>query len=434
MNTIEVLAKEMNIQKTQLEGLRLLIAASGSIAAVKTPLLVSELIKSGAEVRCVITPSASKIISPISLSTLSRHRCYQDKDQWNPRETKPLHISLAEWADIIIVAPLSASSLARWVNGLGDTLLANVLLASERPIIAAAAMNTGMWQNPAVKRNWEVLSNYPQIIKLQPSSGLLACDRIGEGRMVSNEIIQLAIQSASITKNEKSELKKDFVGLKVLVTAGATIEYIDPARQFSNKSTGLMGVLIAQAAQLRGASVDLIYGDLRLPMSLLEGLNAFNISTSKEMQKVLGELHPFADVIVMAAAVSDIRKKNLDCQKKIKKENLIKSFQEDLEIVPDLISELNAKKTNSQLTLGFSALTGSDEEIKKIGEEKRIKKSCDLLMANPIDRPNQGFGNYPNEGILLGPNKMALKMEKESKFKLANKLLDEILVYKFKES
>ena len=424
----------MNINEPQpLKGLKLLVAASGSIAAVKTPLLVSELIQAGAEVKCVVTPSGTKLISPLSLSTLSRNKCFQDKDQWNPEEPKPLHISLSEWADIIIVAPLSASSLSRWVNGLADNLLASILLASESPIIAAAAMNTGMWQNSGVRKNWELLDDYPQVVKLSPSTGLLACDRIGEGKMISNEIIELAIESVFIRKNNQSQLKKDLIGLKVLVTAGPTIEKLDPARHLSNKSTGRMGVLIAQAAKLRGASVDLIHGELQLPISLIEGLNTFEISNGLEMQKALKKLQPLADVIVMAAAVSDLRNKSKEVSSKLRKEILIKSFQENLEIVPDLLSEVNSRKSNNQVSLAFSALTGSDKEIQELGEAKRIKKSCDLLMANPIDRLDQGFGNNPNGGFLLGPNKMVLKMEVQSKLKLAHKLLDEILLSRVKK-
>jgi len=416
-----------------LKGLKLLVAATGSIAAVKTPLLVSELVKSGAEVRCVITPSASHLVSPLALSTLSRHKCYQDNDQWDPKESKPLHIALSEWADIIIVAPLSASSLARWVNGLGDNLLASILLATESPIIAAAAMNTGMWKNTAVTKNWDSLDQYPNIIKLSPSSGLLACDRIGEGRMVNNEIIQLAIQSAAITSAQKSIIKKDLIGLKILVTAGATIEGLDPARQLSNKSSGRMGVFIAQAARFRGASVDLIHGDLRIPSQFIEGLSTFHISNALDMQKVLSDLLPLSDLIIMAAAVSDLRKKSVSNSKKIKKDKLIEVFQKDLEIVPDLLTEINNRKSTHQLTIGFSALTGSDEEIKVSGEGKRIDKGCDLLMANPIDRTNQGFGNNPNGGFLLGPHHMVIEMPVKSKFELANQLLDEILDFKSKK-
>jgi len=260
----------MNIETScPLEGRRLLVAASGSIAAVKTPLLVSALIKAGAEVRCTITPSAARLVSPLALATLSRNRCYQDIDQWNPQESKPLHIALAEWAEIVVVAPLSASSLARWTQGLADGLLASLLLACECPVIAAPAMNTAMWENLAIKSNWQKIKQNRRVLPLPPSSGLLACDRLGDGRMVDPEIIQLAIASALIQKDQNGLLKNDWVGKSLLVTSGPTIEPLDPARVLTNRSSGRMGVILAQAARFRGAKVDLVHGPLQLPKSWL---------------------------------------------------------------------------------------------------------------------------------------------------------------------
>lgn len=423
----------MNIeQDLSQKGRRILIAITGSIAAVKTPMIVSSLIKAGAEIRCVVTPSASRLVSPLSLSTLSRNRCYQDQDQWDPKESKPLHIELAEWAEIIVVAPLSASSLARWVHGLADGLLANILLASETPVIAAAAMNTGMWENISVKQNWAALDNFPRVIKLDPSKGLLACDRIGEGKMANTEVIQLAIESAFIRITNNPFLKRDWEDLNLLVTAGATIESLDPARQISNKSTGLMGVLICQAAKLRGANVDLIHGNIQISEFLLEGLNTFKALDADEMQNKLKILQCSADVIAMNAAVSDVRKKGGENQNKLQKELLIQSLSNDLELVPDLLSQLCSKKNPNQVILGFAALTGTDKEIKALAEAKRIQKGCDLILANPIDRPKQGFGENLNGGFLLGSNGLVKEIPIQSKFELANKLLDELLEFKSK--
>ena len=153
----------MKTEAGGLQGRRILVAASGSIAAVKTPQLVSALVKAGAEVRCVVTPSAAQLVSAVALASLSRHCCYQDDDQWDPRQPRPLHVALAEWAELVIVAPLSATTLARWTQGLGDGLLASLLLACECPVVAAAAMNTGMWSQPAVRRNWALLGDDPRV-------------------------------------------------------------------------------------------------------------------------------------------------------------------------------------------------------------------------------------------------------------------------------
>ena len=199
----------MKTESGALQGRRILVAVSGSIAAVKTPLLVSALVKSGAQVRCVVTPSAAQLVSAVALASLSRHRCYQDDDQWDPREPRPLHVALAEWAELVIVAPLSASTLARWTQGLGDGLLASLLLACECPVVAAAAMNTGMWSQPAVRRNWALLAEDPRVLRLAPESGLLACDRIGDGRMADPELIRLAAESALLTHASNGSLPWD---------------------------------------------------------------------------------------------------------------------------------------------------------------------------------------------------------------------------------
>ena len=164
-------------QTATLSKKKILVAITGSIAAVKAPILISRLIKAGAEVRCVLTQSASKLVSPLSLSTLSRNRCYEDKDQWDPRQERPLHIELAEWADLIAIAPLSASSLSRWVNGLSEGLAASVLLASERPVIAAAAMNTGMWNHPVTEEHLDKLEKWGFEI-IRPISKVLMCGEV----------------------------------------------------------------------------------------------------------------------------------------------------------------------------------------------------------------------------------------------------------------
>jgi len=413
-----------------LEGRRLLIAVSGSIAAVKTPMLISSLIKAGAEVRCVITPSAAKLVSPIALATLSRNRCYEEADQWSSNEPRPLHIALAEWAELIVVSPLSASSLARWAQGLADGLLASLLLACECPVIAAPAMNTGMWNNPAVLKNWDQLKCNKKILPLYPSNGLLACDRIGEGRMVDPELIQLAIESALIMKDKNGLLHRDWQGKRLLVTSGPTIEALDPARVITNRSSGRMGVLIAQAARFRGAQVDLIHGPLHLPQSWLEGLKTHPINDSIEMKKRLNESQTTADAVVMAAAIADIRKKGGSIPNKLSKESLLRSMEKNFEVVPDLLVEIVNRRLPGQIILGFAALTGDDVQIKELGREKKDRKGCDLLMANPIDRIGQGFDRNLNGGFLLGPNGSVKSIPVTSKLSLAHQLLDALIALK----
>ncbi len=410
-----------------LKGRRILVAVSGSIAAVKTPLLVSSLIKSGAEVRCVITPSAANLISPVSLASLSRNRCFQDEDQWSCKEPKPLHIALSEWADLIVMAPLSASTLSRWTQGLAEGLVASLLLACEKPIIAAAAMNTAMWSNPAIKKNWETLKTYKNLLCLEPSEGLLACDRIGEGRMVPNELIELSIESAFFQLENGKSIKKDLLGLRLLTTAGPTVESLDQARLLTNRSSGRMGVLLAQAAKLRGAKVDLVHGPLQTPKGWLAGLNTYQIKDANEMRTLLKELQLNANAVVMAAAIADLRLKNNQEYKKLRKKDLLEVIKQGLEQVPDLLEELAVNRPPGQVLLGFAALTGEDKEIQNLGEIKRAQKDCDLLMANPIDRDGQGFEVNTNGGWLIGRNGMVRYIPVTSKIALAHNLLDELL-------
>ena len=413
------------INSTSLSRKKILVAVTGSIAAVKAPILVSRLIKAGAEVKCVITQSATNLVSPLSLSTLSRNKCYQDKDQWADSQTKPLHIALAEWAELIIVAPLSATSLSKFTSGSADGLLASILLASQSQIVMAAAMNTSMWENQSVKKNWNYVKTIDQVITLEPSSGLLACDRVGNGKMVNLDIIEMASESAFIFHAENKFLTKDLKDIRFLISAGPTVEALDAARQLTNRSSGKMGVLIAQAAKLRGAEVDLVHGPVSVQQDLLEGLNTYPVRSSNEMGAKIDDLQPSAQVIVMAAAVSDF-KNNSPSEQKISKEFFLKSIFDDLEMTSDLIKNQTKKKLENQIFLGFAAETGSDNEIIEKGEKKRVSKGCDLLMANPIDRAGQGFDENFNSGFLLGPKKMVKKLSFSTKLAISHQLLDEI--------
>ena len=413
------------INSTSLSGKKILVAVTGSIAAVKAPILVSRLIKAGAEVKCVITQSATNLVSPLSLSTLSRNKCYQDKDQWADSQTKPLHIALAEWAELIIVAPLSATSLSKFTSGSADGLLASILLASQSQIVMAAAMNTSMWESQSVKKNWNYVKTIDQVITLEPSAGLLACDRVGDGKMVNLDIIEMASESAFIFHAENKFLTKDLKDIRFLISAGPTVEALDAARQLTNRSSGKMGVLIAQAAKLRGAEVDLVHGPVSVQQDLLEGLNTYPVRSSNEMGAKIDDLQPSAQVIVMAAAVSDF-KNNSPSEQKISKEFFLKSIFDDLEMTSDLIKNQTKKKLENQIFLGFAAETGSDNEIIEKGENKRVSKGCDLLMANPIDRAGQGFDENFNSGFLLGPKKMVKKLSFSTKLAISHQLLDEI--------
>ena len=406
-------------------GRRVLVAVSGSIAAVKTPLLVSALIKAGAEVRCLVTYRGAALVSPVALASLSRHRCYLEADQWDPAASRPLHIELAEWAELIIVAPLSSSSLARWSQGSADGLLASVLLATEVPVIAAPAMNTAMWRHPAVQGNWLRIQSFPAVVPLLPALGLLACDRVGDGRMADPLLIELAAASVFSRGSVTPDATLDWSGLSVLVSAGPTQESIDPARFLSNRSSGRMGVLLAQAARFRGACVHLVHGPLDLPDAWLEGLQCTAVESAAELGSALLLAQPGSDVLVMAAAVADLRRDG-PLPSKLTKLELQQALTSGWTEVPDLLTNLSRQRRSEQLVLGFTALTGSDAHLLERAESKRLAKGCDLMMVNPVDRDGQGFGDLPNGGWLLGDG-WRRELPVTPKLSLAHQLLDALI-------
>jgi phosphopantothenoylcysteine decarboxylase/phosphopantothenate--cysteine ligase len=397
-----------------LAGRRVLVLISGSIAAVKLPLIVSALVQRGAQVRCVLSPSAEKLVSAVALASLSRAPCHIDADQWSHRAARPLHIELAEWAEVVLLAPLSATSLARWVQGLADTLLASTLLACEAPVLAAAAMNSAMWSAAPVRRNWQELQGWERVLPVDPGRGLLACDRFGDGRMAASAVLMLALESLLLRG-----WRRDWQGRRLLVSAGPTREPLDLARCMTNPSTGRMGVLLAQAARLRGARVDLVHGPLAVDSEWLEGLECHPITTAEELQGALERLQVGADAVAMAAAVADHRRVSPQAAK-LAKQELEASFAGGWQAVPDLLEDLVRRRPPGQVILGFAAQSG---DVLAQARAKFARKGCDLLFANPIDRPGAGFGAATNEGWLLGPGDQERRIGPGGKLAVAEALL-----------
>jgi phosphopantothenoylcysteine decarboxylase / phosphopantothenate---cysteine ligase len=403
-----------------LAGRRILVGISGSIAAVKLPLLVSALVQRGALVRCVLTPSAARLVSAQSLACLSRQPCHLDADQWSHQSARPLHVELAEWAELVLVAPLSATSLGRWLHGLGDTLLASTLLACEAPVLVAPAMNTAMWSSPGVGANWQQLRGWPRVLPIAPAAGLLACDRRGDGRMADPELLLLALESLALWG-----WRRDWQGLSLLVSAGPTREPLDPARCLTNPSTGRMGVLLAQAARLRGARVELVHGPLQVPQAWLEGLSCRTVTTAAEMERALRQAQPQADAIAMAAAVADHRRA-APLPRKLAKQELETELARGWQAVPDILQGLVQRRPPGQAILGFAAHSG---DVLAQAQAKWGRKGCQLLFANPIDQPGAGFAATGNRGWLLGPRAdQVLELGPASKLALAHRLLSALLL------
>ena len=411
--------------KSKESKVKILLLITGSIAAVRIPLLVSQLVKNNYEIKCVLSENAEKLIQPISLSILSRNNCILDKDQWLHNQSRPLHIDLCDWADILIMAPLTATTLSKWVTGNADGLISSILIANNKPIIVAPAMNTKMWINKAVQKNYMNLQDYPNVLLLQPSEGILACDEIGLGKLPTNDLIQLALTFILI--QNKNPYFKDLLNKEFLITGGSTSEKIDAARNITNNSSGTMGLLLAQAASFRGAKVKFIHGPLKMEMALTEGIKNHQIETSDDLNKAIQKEISNCDFFIMNAAVSDFKISG-DTSQKIPKSKFENFLSTNIEIVPDILKSISKTKKPNQIFLGFCAFTGSIESAKNSIQEKIRLKNCDLLFANPIDIEGQGFGPLAkNEGWLFNKKDMICHIEKTSKIELANNLINQII-------
>jgi phosphopantothenoylcysteine decarboxylase / phosphopantothenate---cysteine ligase len=393
---------------------RVLIGIGGGIAAYKICEVVSTLFKQGVEVRVILTNSAQQFITPLTLSTLSRHPAYTDDDFWQPNNTRPLHIHLGEWADVFLIAPLTANTLAKLSHGIADNLLTNTVLASTCPILVAPAMNTDMWEQVPVQRNWQTIAGDYRYHTMATASGLLACDRIGKGRMNEPPEIVTYIQSLLHTQG-----KRDLAGKRILISAGGTREFMDAVRFIGNPSTGKMGLALAQAALHRGATVTLVHGAATWQAPL--EVKVIPVDSAESMRQRMLEQFPNADVIIMSAAVADVKPR--DCSlEKLPKKDLPESLP--LVPVPDIVAELATRKQPHQKLIGFAAQTG---DIVKPALEKLQRKNLDGIVANPIDKQDSGFGSDNNQAIYIDKQGNQLEIPPCSKLQMAHYLFDAIM-------
>jgi phosphopantothenoylcysteine decarboxylase/phosphopantothenate--cysteine ligase len=397
-----------------MQGKRVLIGIGGGIAAYKVCAVISSLAKAGAEVRAILSDAAQAFITPLTVSTLCRHPAYTDQSFWQPVHARPLHIELGEWAEILVIAPLTANTLAKLVHGMADNLLTNTVLASTCPVLLAPAMNTDMWEQRAVQRNWQQLQTDPRFHTVGPGAGILACDRVGMGRMAEPESIQPHIISLLHNKGQR-----DLAGKHILISAGGTREHLDPVRFIGNPATGKMGIALAQAATHRGAMVTLVHGPLEMElMASLQRVRSLPVVSAAEMRQALLTYFPDADWTVMAAAVADVKPASYSREKLPKSElptNLL------LESVSDIVAELATLKQPHQRLIGFAAQSG---DIITPALEKLQRKQLDAIAANPIDQPHSGFGSDSNQAVLLDNTGRKQTISPCSKLQMAHYLLD----------
>jgi phosphopantothenoylcysteine decarboxylase/phosphopantothenate--cysteine ligase len=391
---------------------RVLIGVGGGIAAYKVCDLVSALAKAGVEIRVIMTASATQFIPPLTLSTLARHPVYTDGEFWHPAQPRPLHIALGEWADVILLAPVTANRLAKLAHGFADDLLTNTILASTAPVLLAPAMNTVMWEQPVVQANWQALLTQNRFHGVGPEAGILACDAVGPGRLASLETLEAAVQSLRWTGGAR-----DFQGETLLISAGGTREHWDPVRFIGNPATGKMGVALATAAMHRGGRVQLVAGPgVQVPLGLAVESEA--VVSADQMQAALKARFPQAAITIMAAAVADVRPAQYSDQKQ-PKAALPSALA--LAAVPDIVQALVASKQPHQRVIGFAAQSG---EIVVPAQEKLMRKGLDAIVANPIDVPEAGFGSDRNQAVWLDRTGAQVVLPLVDKLTLAHQILD----------
>jgi len=391
-----------------LQGKTILIGITGGIAAYKICELIRKFQKAGANTRIVCTPNALNFVTKLTLQNLSRNQVYVE--EFEAKDWKPEHISFADEADIMLIAPATANTISKIANGIADNLLTSIACAFSKQMVIAPAMNCNMWNNSVVQENISKLKSRG-VEFLEPETGFLACGYTGKGRLCSIDKI-----FESVSENLKFSQK--LTGKKVVITSGGTIEEIDPVRYISNYSSGKMGLALAYSAKKMGADVVLITTkEAEAPFKIVK------VKSAIQMQNAVNEEFETADIIIMAAAVADYRVKNYSEQK-------IKKTSENeliLELVknPDILQELcERNRNNSKIIAGFCA---ESEKLLQNAKEKIAKKGCDFLIANDISRKDIGFSSEDNEVTILDKNGRMTKLEKASKSVIAREILEHIV-------
>jgi phosphopantothenoylcysteine decarboxylase / phosphopantothenate---cysteine ligase len=393
-----------------LKGKRILLGVTGSIAAYKSALLTRLLIKSGAEVQIIMSASALDFITPLTLSTLSKKPVlseFSDKKsgQWTN------HVELGLWADLFVVAPLSANTLAKFANGLCDNLLSATYLSARCPVMLAPAMDLDMYQHPAVKENLRKLSSFGNLI-LDAESGELASGLSGQGRMMEPEHILIEIHNFFSRTS-------DFSGKKVMITLGPTQEAIDPVRFISNYSSGKMGFAIAKALQQRGAEVFAVSGPIAINLDQ-EGFTVFKVTSAQEMFEASKSLHEQMDICVFTAAVADYAPAHV-APEKIKKQP--KDLALPLVKNVDIAFELGKLKKLSQIHVGFALETEREEFYAKA---KLEKKNFDLIVLNSAKEEGSGFRHDTNRVKIFHRDGKEFQSELLPKQEIAELILEEV--------
>ncbi len=392
-----------------LQNKNIVLGISGGIAAYKACDIVSNLVKKGAHVDCIMTRNAVEFITPLSLQSISQNKVIMDMFE-KTANWEIEHISLAKKADLLVIAPATANIIGKLAAGIADDMLSTTVMATKAPVLIAPAMNTNMYNHPIVQANINRLKSLGFRF-IPPASGRLACGDVGEGKLAPVETIVAEIEKL-LTKPQ------DFSGKKILVTAGPTREAIDPVRFISNHSSGKMGYALAEAAVFRGADVTLISGPVALPKPF--GLDSFiAVESAAEMHRAVMENYPKTDIIIMAAAVGDFTPKQKSSQKIKKGDGLLTL---ELEKATDILAELGKVK-GTRFLVGFAAET---QKVQEYAGAKLIQKNLDFIVANDLTQEGAGFGAETNIVKILDASGKVEEFPLMSKLELSHIILDRI--------
>lgn len=393
-----------------LNGKKILLGITGSIAGYKAILLIRLMTIAGAEVKVIITPAAKDFVSPLTLATLSKNNVLVDIIYEN---TWANHVMLGRWADLFLIAPLTCNTLAKMAHGLCDNLLLATFLSATCPVVVAPAMDEDMWLHPTTKSNIQKLNDFGHDV-ISVVKGELASGLYGEGRMAEPEEIVLFMEERFF---RGTALK----GKKALITAGPTYEAIDPVRFIGNHSSGKMGIAIARALYEQGADVELTCGVIN-QQAKYKGIKVSRVTSAQEMfEEVIGQF-PSADIAVMAAAVADYTPKVV-AQHKIKKAGE-ESLTIELVKTKDILKALGAMKQSHQLLVGFALETNNEQEnaLKKLNE-----KNADLIVLNSLNDASAGFGKDTNKVTIFEKNGTSYMFDTKSKTEVANDIVELII-------
>jgi phosphopantothenoylcysteine decarboxylase / phosphopantothenate---cysteine ligase len=411
-----------------LAGKTIVLGVTGGIAAYKTAELCRTLSGAGAVVRVVMTEAATRFITPLTLQTLSGAPVARDLFATDDG-TGIGHIRLGDQADLIVVAPATANTIARFAAGLTDDLLTAVVLSSLAPVLLAPAMNVNMWQNPITQQNLSRLVSLGRFRTVGPDAGELACGWVGEGRLIEPAEIAAAA--------ERVLAPQDLAGRRIVVTAGPTFEPIDDVRFIGNRSSGKMGFAIAESAARRGADVVLIAGPVALATPRGGGIQRQDVESTAEMRAALASAAATADVVVMAAAVADFRPATRVPGKMSRRAGraaapgLTPARPNALPLLanPDLLAEIaRGRRGRRPVLVGFAAeIAGNHSDLVARARQKLIEKGCDLIVANDVGAPGLGFGSDDNAVTLAFADGEVEQLERASKIQIADIIWDRML-------